>query len=154
MKKIGILSLVLGLASIFLVDVPARAQAAPKALRGQIIANSKPIDIPTSSRGFLKKLRKQDRKVFTKNADGQWEIHFVAFFKRSLPVDKLGVVVLDAKNGPVAVADVAGTKGQKTLSTHILVDTTETPKKKHILRVFYAKGNKAIPLAEKQIILK
>ena len=137
-----------------LASANAWAQAVPRAMRGQIIANSKPINIPTSAKGFVKKLRRQDRKVFKKNADGHWVIHFVAFFKRPSPVDKLGVVVLDAKKGPVAVADVAGTKGQKTLATHILVDTTETPKKKHLLRVFYAKGNKAIPLAEKQIILK
>ncbi len=154
MKKTGIVSLVLGLMFVLLVDAPARAQAVPKVMRGTIIANSKPINIPTSAKGFVKKLRRQDRKVFSKNAEGRWEIHFVAFFKRPLPGEKLGVVVLDAKKEPVAVADVAGTKGQKTLSTHILVDTTETPKKKHILRVFYAKGNKAIPLAEKQIILK
>ncbi|MBW1807695.1 MAG: hypothetical protein JRJ87_05825 [Deltaproteobacteria bacterium] len=142
------------LAGIMFLGSQAKAQAVPKSLKGKIITNKAAIDIPGSLKGFVKKLRKQDRTVFTKNDEGQWVIHFVAFFKRSLPAEQIGVVVLDAKKEPVAVANVAGTKGQKTLAAHIIVETTETPNKKHILRVYYPKGNKPIVLAEKKILLK
>jgi len=156
MKRVKTCSVVVlaAFAGLLLQASLVRAQAVPKSLRGHIITNSKPIKIPNSMRGFVKKLRKQDRKAFSKTADGQWEIHFVAFFKRPLPVEQLGIVVLDAKNEPVAVANVAGTKGQKTLSTHIIVDTTETVKKKHTLKVYFARGDKPVDLAKKQIVLK
>ena len=41
-----------------------------------------------------------------------------------------------------------------SLASQISVETTETPKKKHTLRVYYPKGNKPINLAKKQIVLK
>jgi hypothetical protein len=136
------------------VDHTAAAQAAPKALRGQIITNSKNIDVPTSAANFLKKMRQQDRKKFKKDNDGKWVIYFVAFFNRALPVENIGVVVLDAKKEPVAVADVPGQKGQKTLSSQIVVETTETPGQKHTLQVYFARGKKPVVLAKKEIILK
>ena len=132
----------------------AWAQAAPKALRGKIITSSKPIDLPTVQRNFIKKLKKQDRLKFKRDAGGKWTIHFVAFFNRALPVESIGVVVLDAKKEPVALADVGAAKGQRTLSAQIVVDTTESPGKKHTLQVYYAKGKKPVVLAKKQIILK
>jgi len=132
----------------------ARAQVIPKALKGKIITNSHAIDIPSSQRNFLKKIKKQDRSVFKKNDEGKWTIHFVAFFNRALPVETMGVVVLDAKKEPVAIADVAGAKGQKTLASQIVVDTTESPGKKHTLQVFYAKNKKPVVLAKKLITLK
>jgi hypothetical protein len=132
----------------------AWAQAAPKALRGKIITSAKAIDLPTVQRNFMKKLKKQDRLKFKHDAEGKWTIHFVAFFKRALPGESIGVVVLDAKNEPVALAEVGAAKGQRTLAAQIVVDTTETPGKKHTLQVYYAKGKKPVVLAKKQIILK
>ncbi len=142
------------LAGLMLQGFPAKAQSAPKALRGKIITNKAAIDIPAALKGFAKKLRKQDRTIFKKNDDGKWEIHFIAFFRWPLPAEQIGVVVLDAKKEPVAVANVAGTKGQKTLAAHIIVETTETPGKKHKLRVYYPKNDKPVVLAEKIIVLK
>ena len=78
----------------------------------------------------------------------------MAFFNRSLPGDSIGVVVLDAKKEPVAVADVPAQKGQKTLSSQIIVETTETPGKKHTLQIYFARGKKPVILAKKEIILK
>ena len=146
--------LVLALVWVLTSGGIARAQAFPPALKGKIITNSHAIDIPSAQRNFLKKLKKQDRSVFAKDEDGKWTIHFVAFFNRALPVEGMGVVVLDAKKEPVAIADVAGTKGQKTLASQIVVDTTESPGKKHTLQVYYAKGKKPIVLAKKLITLK
>lgn len=147
-------ALLLSFAGLLLLGATARAQTVPRAFKGKIITNRTGIDIPKSQRKFLKKLKKQDRSVFVKDAEGKWTIHFVAFFKRSLPVETMGVVVLDAKNEPVALANVAGTKGQKTLASRITVDTTESPGKKHTLQVYFAKGKKPIVLAKKVVTLK
>ena len=144
----------LSIAGLLALGATARAQTFPRALKGKIITNRAAIDLPSSQRNFLKKLKKQDRSVFKKDEEGKWTIHFVAFFNRALPIEQMGVVVLDAKKEPVAIANVAGTKGQKTLASQITVDTTESPGKKHTLQVFYAKGKKPIVLAKKLITLK
>jgi hypothetical protein len=147
--------LVVGLAlGFFILSSAASAQSAPKALRGQIITNSRDINVPTSAANFIKKMRKQDRKNFKRDESGKWVIHFVAFFNRALPGDHIGVVVLDAKKEPVAVADVAGQKGQRTLASQIIVETTETPGKKHTLQVYFARGKKPVVLAKKEIVLR
>ncbi len=140
----------------FVVVVPGKlyAQAVPRQLRGKIITSYKPIDIPSAVKGFVGKLKKQDKKVIRKQEGGTWVIYFVAFFKKPLPSDSMGVVVLDGKGEPVAVADVGGQKGQTTLASQVTVDTTEFPGKKHTLQVYYAKGKKPVILAKKQVILK
>ena len=148
------LAMALSIAGLLALGATAQAQTFPKSLKGKIITNRAAIDIPSSQRNFLKKLKKQDRSVFKKDDEGKWTIHFVAFFNRALPIEQMGVVVLDAKNEPVAIANVAGAKGQKTLASQIVVDTTESPGKKHTLQVYYAKGNKPIILAKKIVILK
>ncbi len=155
MGQTKILTALLAIALIFAFSTPpVLAQAAPKALKGKIITNANPIDIPTSAKGFLKKMKKQDRKNFKRDQEGKWVIHFVAFFKRSVPVDQIGVVVLDEKKEPVALADVPGQKGQKTLASQIIIDSTEFPGKKHTLQIYYAKGKKPVVLASKVIVLK
>jgi hypothetical protein len=139
------------------LPLAAFAQSAPAALKGQIITNAAEIklpDGPTSGGSFASQMRKQDKMTFTPDEDGKYTIYFVAFFSKPTPVEKLGVVVLDEKKEAVGVADVAATKGQVTLASMIIVDSTETPKKPHILRVFYAVNNKPVVLAQKEIILK
>jgi hypothetical protein len=138
----------------FMLSSTAAAQSAPKALRGQIITNSRDINVPTKAANFVKKMRKQDRKKFKRDEGGKWVIYFVAFFNRALPGENIGVVVLDAKKEPVAVADVPGQKGQRTLASQIIVETTETPGKKHTLQVYFARGKKPVVLAKKEIVLK
>ena len=155
MRKLNHLMVLAGLmVGLIGLSSQALAQGAPRALKGKIITSSKEIQVPTAAKGFVKKMLKQDRAVFKKNDEGRWVIHFVAFFNRKLPAEQIGVVVLDGKKEPVAVADVAGQKGQTTLSSQISVDTTETPKQKHTIQVYYPKGNKPIILAKKQIVLK
>ncbi len=131
-----------------------QAQSIPRALRGKIITSPKPIDIPGTSRNFVKKMKEQDRKTFTKDGEGEWVIHFVAFFNKALPVETTGVVVLDAKGDPVALAEVGAEKGQRTLASMIVVDSTESPGAKHTLQVYYAKGKKPVVLAKKIVVLK
>ncbi|RME22966.1 MAG: hypothetical protein D6806_12100 [Deltaproteobacteria bacterium] len=131
----------------------AGADTVPRALKGKIITSNKPIDIPTSARSFVQKLKKQDRKVIRKT-EGVWNIHFVAFFKRPCPTNEIGIVVLDKKNEAVAVAKVGGQNGQKTLASQITVEATEFPATPHLLRIYYPKGNKPVTLAEKKIVLK
>lgn len=125
-----------------------------KALRGKIITASKELNIPSRANNFVKKMLNQDRDLFRKDGAGHWNIHFVAFFNRKLPTKNIGIVVLDAKGEPVAVADVAGSKEQTTLASRITVETTETPGKPHTLQVYFAKHGKPIVLAKKQVILK
>jgi len=149
--QVAVVGLLLG---FFALSSTASAQAAPKALRGQIITNSRDINVPSSAANFIKKMRKQDRKQFKRDESGKWVIYFVAFFNRALPGENIGVVVLDAKKEPVAVADVRGQKGQRTLASQIIVETTETLGKKHTLQVYFARGKKPVILAKKEIILK
>lgn len=149
-----LLVLTMAVVGLLAIGATAQAQVIPKALKGKIITSTKPIDIPSSQRNFMKKMKKQDRSVFKKDEEGKWNIHFVAFFSRGLPHESMGVVVLDAKQEPVAIADVQGTKGQKTLASQIVVDTTESPGKKHTLQVYFAKGKKPVVLAKKVITLK
>ncbi len=139
---------------ILCVGSPARAQAFPAGLKGKIITNKKPIELPSGSANFVAKLRKQDRNDFKKNEEGKWQIHFVAFFNKPAPDTSLGIVVLDAKKEAVAVAEVAVEKNQQTLASEIVIDSTESPGKPHLLRVYYARGGKPVPLAEKKIVLK
>jgi hypothetical protein len=154
-KRFPYQAVVVGLLlGFFTLGSVASAQSAPKALRGQIITNSRDINVPNTAAKFVKKMRKQDRKKFKKDDEGKWVIYFVAFFNRGLPGESIGVVVLDAKKEPVAVADVPGQKGQRTLSSQIIVETTETPGKKHILQVYFARGKIPVVLAKKEIILK
>lgn len=66
----------------------------------------------------------------------------------------MGVVVLDEKKEAVALADVSGTKGQTTLQSKIVVDSTESRGKPHVLQVYYASEKRPVVLAKKEIILK
>ncbi len=134
---------------------PAAPQAkAPKALLGKIITSSKPINVPTSADGFAKKLWKQDKNEIAADGSGQWVIQFVAFFNQALPQEQMGIVVLNPKNEPIAVADVTGQKGQTSVSSQITVSGTEYKGKAHTLQVYYPKGNQPKVLAKKQIVLK
>jgi hypothetical protein len=142
----GCLGLLSGMATAQTGNVPA-------ALKGQIVTSSKEIEIPTAQGSFVQKIRKQDKDSI-KKVDDKWVINFVAFFNRPLPGEQIGVVVLDGKGEPVAVAEVGGTKGQTSLSSQIVVDSTETPKQKHTVQVYFPQGKKPIVLAKKQITLK
>lgn len=154
MKKVQILGFFVLFAFLAMGQTTAHAQNAPKALRGKIITSYKTINIPASAKGFVAKIKKQDRKVIRRQEGGGWVIYFVAFFNKPLPADSMGVVVLDGKGEPVAVVDVGGKKGQTTLASQIAVDTTEFPGKKHTVQVYYAKGKKPVVLAKKQVLLK
>ena len=136
---------------LLLLSFSAGAEQIPVSMKGKIITNQNDIDIPASN--LVKKLNSQDRKVIARS-EGRWTVHLVAFFNKPLPTERMGIVVLDSKQEPVAVAQVGGAKGQKTLATHIDIDSTESPGTKHVIRVYYAKSGKAITLAEKNIVLK
>ena len=145
----GLLGLILGATFITL----AFAQTPPPGLKGKIITSGQEINTPTKADGFIQKMRKQDRNKLRRNASGKWVIHFVAFFNRPSPIDKLGIVVLNAQKQAVAVADVSVEKGQSTLQSQITVEYTETPGKNHILQIYYPKGKKPMVLAKKQLVL-
>jgi hypothetical protein len=130
------------------------AQAIPKALQGQIITSTQDIQVPTSPEGFIKNLKKQDKHEIPANGDGNWVVHFVAFFNQPLPQEQMGIVVLNPKNEPIAVADVSGQKGQTSLASQITIATTEYKGKAHTLQVYYPKGKQPKLLAKKQIVLK
>ena len=136
------------------LSVPVFAQSAPAALKGKIITSSKEIELSATDAGLVAKLQKQDVSKFTPDEEGRYTVYFVAFFNQPLPEESIGVVVLDGKKEAVAVADVKGTKGQTTLSSQMLVDSTETPNKPHVLQVFFLKNKKTVVLAKKEIFLK
>jgi hypothetical protein len=132
--------------------LPALAENIPVSLRGKIFTKADDIRIPAAN--LVKSLRKQDTKVIKRDESNRWQIHMVAFFKRPLPTEQVGIVVLDRKKEPVAVALVPGSKGQKSLSTQITVDSTEKPGTPHTIRVYFARRGKPVTLAEKTVVLK
>lgn len=144
----GCMVLAVGLAGVG----PARAGRVPRTLRGKIIVSDKSIDIP--ARNLVRGLKRQDRRVIERDGGNQWTLHLVAFFRHPLPADRMGVVVLDAKQGAVAVAQVGGKTGQSTLACPILVDSTESPGEEHTVQVYYVEDGKPVVLAEKKIVLK
>jgi hypothetical protein len=156
-RFLGAIALTTWLA-VLLPHAPALAQthtmAIPKALKGKIITSNQEVDVPAAGANFQAKLNKQDRRTFTKDEEGKWVIHFIAFFDKPLPGEAMGIVVLDEKNEPAASAEVGGQKGQTTLASHIVVDSTEFPGKEHTLKIYFPKGGKPIPLATKKILLK
>jgi len=123
-------------------------------LRGKIITSNREISVPSTAKTFVPRLVKQDRKFIRKNQDGQWVIHFVAFFNRPSPKDSAGVVVLDAKGEPVQVASLKLQKGQTNLASQIVVEGTETPRQPHTLQIYFARNNKPVVLAKKNVVLK
>lgn len=153
-KNHGILMAMGLVLAVLLAPLGVRAQTFPAQLKGQIITNSAAIEVPTSPKNFLGVMHKQDKGTFDKDDEGKYTIYFVAFFNRPLPVENMGVVVLDDKKEAIAVADVTGEKGQQSLSSQIVVDNTETPKKKHTLQVYYVVNKKPVILAKKEIVLK
>jgi len=128
--------------------------AQPQSLKGKIITSSKEINLPSTAKTFIPRLVRQDRKFIRRNQDGQWVIHFVAFFNHPAPKDSAGVVVLDAKGDPISVASLKVSRGQTNLASHIVVEGTETPKKPHTLQIYYARNNKPVILAKKDVVLK
>jgi len=154
MRKTGCLFLMMVLATATQAAAAGSEQYVPAELKGKIVTNSKPIELPSAVKGFVANLRKQDRESFKKNEEGKWQIYFVAFFKTPSPATSLGIVVLDHKKEAVAVAEVAVEKGQRTLAAEITVDSVEAPGKPHLMQVYYVRGGKPAVLAEKKIILK
>lgn len=139
---------------LVLSAVRASAQTFPAVLKGKIITSTKEIEVPAAQKDFVAKVKKQDKSVFKKGEGGGYTIHFVAFFNKAVPVDSIGIVVLDDKKEAIAVADVPEQKGNWSLSSQITVDDTESPGKKHILQVYYATGKNPVVLAKKEIVLK
>lgn len=141
----------IALVMALLIALPAMADQIPRSLRGKIITSQTDIDIPNTN--LVKRLSRQDRKVIPRS-EGRWTVYLVAFFNKPLPTDQMGLVVLNAKKEPVAVAQIGGSKGQRTLATHIDIDSTEAPGTQHTIMVYYARGGKPVSLAEKSIVLK
>jgi len=152
MGKHAIMTGCVVLAAGLAVVLPARAGQVPRALRGKIIASDKSIDIPV--RNLVRDLKRQDRRVIERDSGNRWTLHLVAFFKHPLPADRMGVVVFDARQDAVALAEVGGKAGQSTLACPILVDSTESPGEEHTVQVYYVKDGKPVVLAEKKIVLK
>ena len=138
------------LISLVITPVLWAGETIPRPLLGKIITNKREIKIPTED--FVKRLYQQDSKTFS-NQEGQWIIHFVAFFNRPLPSKQIGLVVLDAKGDVAALAQIAGHPGQRTLASRLAIDSTPSPGEKHTFQLFYQKAGKPVMLAKKQIIL-
>ena len=146
-------------ASLLLLGLSPTASAQeektiPRALQGQIVTSTQEITVPTSPENFIKNIKKQDKNEILVDSEGKWVIHFVAFFSQALPQEQMGIVVLNPKNEPIAVADVSGQKGQTSLASQITVSTTEFKGKAHTIQVYYPKGKQPKLLAKKQVVLK
>ena len=138
------------MAMLLLFAFSASADQIPGSLKGKIITSQNDIDIPSTN--LVKRLNRQDRKVIAQS-EGRWTVHLVAWGMLCKTYEKK-IVVLDNKQEPVAVAQVGGSKGQRTLATNIDIDSTESPGTQHTIRVYYARSGKPITLAEKAIVLK
>jgi len=132
----------------------AEDKAPWKPLRGQIITNASEIEIPPFDQHFIPSVRKQDVRMFAKDDQGQWTIHFLAFFQNPLPKKHLGVVVLSASQNPVAVAKIQGERGSTSIASEIVISYTDTPSRYHWIQVYYLNGRKPIVLAKTKVVLK
>ncbi len=124
-----------------------------KPLRGEVITSGKEIEIPAFDQHFVTNVRKQHVRMFTQDEEGQWNIHFLAFFPPA-PKKQLGVVVLSANQNPVAVAKVPAERGQTSIASKFVISYTDTPSRFHWIQVYYLEGRRPVVLAKTKVVLK
>ncbi len=142
-------------ALVAFAPTPAQAQAA-----GTIFTSDQPLPDPGNNMGaYIKELKKINKTTFTKDENGNWVVHFLAFMKGAAGGDKLNIVFYDITKGKpdqVHYIEFNVTPAQKTLKSNFRL-TSDDPVKagnKYDVRLTKVVGGKEVILARTTLTFK
>lgn len=123
-------------------------------LIGQIITADQPLPDPAGSTAdWVKSLKKAHKTTFTKDENGNWVVHFLAFMKRPAGGPQVNIVFYDITKGKpdqIHYIQFNVTATQKTLksSFRLNADDPVKPGSKHEVRLTRVVGGKEDVLAK------
>ncbi|MBI5479405.1 MAG: hypothetical protein HY906_11140 [Deltaproteobacteria bacterium] len=129
-------------------------------LTGQIITSDQPLPDPSGNTGaWVKELKKAHKSTFTKDENGNWQVHFLAFMKGAAGGNKLNVVFYDITKGKpdqVHYIEFNVTPTQKTLKSVFKLNTEDPVKagNKYDVRLTKVVGGKEVILARVTLTFK
>jgi hypothetical protein len=104
-------------------------------LNGQIITSDQPLPDPSGTTAqWVKALKKAHKSTFTKNENGGWQVHFLAFLRKAPGVNEVNVVFYDITKGKpdqVHYIPFNVTATQKTLKSSFKLSADDPVKAGH-----------------------
>jgi hypothetical protein len=137
--------------------MPGRAEAQ---LSGQIITTDQTIPDPgENTAAWVKELKKLNKTTFTKDENGNWTVHFLAFMKGAAGGDKLNIVFYDITKGKpdqVHYIEFNVTAAQKTLKSMFRLNADDPVKagNKYDVRLTKVVNGKEVVLARTTLTFK
>jgi len=129
-------------------------------LTGQIICSDQPLPDPSGSWAeYTKSLKKLHKSTFTKDENGNWTVHFLAFMKGAAGGDKLNIVFYDITKGKpdqVHYIEFNVTATQKTLKSVFKLNADDPVKagNKYDVRLTKVVNAKEVILARTTLTFK
>jgi hypothetical protein len=123
-------------------------------LTGQIITSDQPLPDPSGNTNeWYKSLKKLHKTTFTKDENGNWAVHFLAFMKGAAGGTKVNVVFYDITKGKpdqVHYIEFNVTATQKTLKSVFKLNADDPVKagNKYDVRLTKVVGGKEVVLAK------
>ena len=129
-------------------------------MTGQIICSDQPLPDPSgNTAAWFKELKKANKTTFTKDENGNWTVHFLAFMKGAAGSDKVNVVFYDITKGKpdqVHYIEFNVTAAQKTLKSVFKLNTDDPVKagNKYDVRLTKVVNGKEVVLARTTLNFK
>jgi hypothetical protein len=129
-------------------------------LNGQIITADEPLPDPSGNTAeWVKTLKKQHKTTFTKDENGNWQVHFLAFMKKPTGGTKVNIVFYDITKGKpdqVHYIEFNVTATQKTLKSVFKLNADDPIKagNKYDVRLTRVVGGKEDVLAKVVLTFK
>ena len=129
-------------------------------LTGQIICSDQPLPDPSgNTAAWVKDLKKANKSTFTKDENGNWAVHFLAFMKGAAGGTKVNVVFYDITKGKpdqVHYIQFNVTPTQKTLKSIFKLNADDPVKagNKYDVRLTKVVGGKEVVLARTTLSFK
>jgi len=145
----------LAFVALALAPAPAAAQ-----LTGQIVTATEPLPDPSgTTQLWVKELKKADKKTFTKDPNGNYLVHFLAFLKKAPGMTEINLVFYDITQGkPDQVHYILFnvTTTQKTLKSQFRLNADDPvkPGRKYDVRLTRVVGGKEDILARTTLNFK